>query len=736
MRTVRGRWAALALALTAFVAMFGLAPGAALADAPVSTAEDLKAAVAEGGTVSLGADITVSDQLTIDKNVTLDLNGKTLTLSGQANVDVEPAEIAQPAALVNSGSLTIKNGTIDVISGANGIWNTGTLVVEPDAVVKCSDETFQNYSVVRNVGGIVTTAGTLESAANNGITTFGGTVNVTGGKISALYNGGGSNFGCALTIFNRNYDNKSAGAKVTISGGELSSYGYAASTNNLYSGGENGSSLTVTGGTLSSTITSIYWPSSGTLTIGSKGSQEGPTITSLNGSGIEVCSGTLNVYGGAISGGTAQGEDGSTVMSEQWVKDYRNHSGSASIGDAITVIARRGAGYVTASLSVSIEGGTFKSGQNYGVRYLDCNMSKDNAQLEQDAAVAISGGSFSGKIASVNAEFVPEAERAIVSGGTFSQAPDQAYLADGFTVFENADGSVSAVPEEDIFTVTFVDGEKKATVEVVDGTAVTAQPITEQPGYRVYWALDGKEFDFATPVTGDITLTAAKTLLPPTLTVESDSPAIVGDKVTISVAAESDAKVTYTYKWYGNGQLLNETSDTLSASAEGSYYVEVTATDADGQTATAQSNPVYVFFDGQVMYRLYNPYNGEHLYTADTLERDVLDNIGWNYEGIGWIAPTYDASTPVYRLNNPFAPLGDHHYTTSLVEYEACIEAGWEGEGIAWYSADEETGVPIYRQYNPFASSGTHNYTADENERDTLVDLGWKDEGVAWYALK
>lgn len=82
MRTVRGRWAALALALTAFVAMFGLAPGAALADAPVSTAEDLKAAVAEGGTVSLGADITVSDQLTIDKNVTLDLNGKTLTLSG------------------------------------------------------------------------------------------------------------------------------------------------------------------------------------------------------------------------------------------------------------------------------------------------------------------------------------------------------------------------------------------------------------------------------------------------------------------------------------------------------------------------------------------------------------------------------------------------------------------------------------------------------------------------------
>ena len=322
-----------------------------------------------------------------------------------------------------------------------------------------------------------------------------------------------------------------------------------------------------------------------------------------------------------------------------------------------------------------------------------------------------------------------------MTGGTFEGTVPAEYIPEGFAPVETENGFTVA-DDEDILTVTFVDGKDKATVEVLSGSTVASQPITAVAGYEPYWALNGAEYDFDTPVTADITLTAAQRLLPPTLTIESDNPAVTGNKVTITVKAESDAKVTYTYKWYGNGQLLNETSDTLTASAEGSYYVEVTATDADGQTATAQSNPVYVYFDGQVMYRLYNPYNGEHLYTADTLERDVLDNIGWNYEGIGWIAPVYDASTPVYRLNNPFAPLGDHHYTTSLVEYEACIEAGWEGEGIAWYSADEETGVPIYRQYNPFASSGTHNYTASENERDTLVDLGWKDEGVAWYALK
>lgn len=320
-----------------------------------------------------------------------------------------------------------------------------------------------------------------------------------------------------------------------------------------------------------------------------------------------------------------------------------------------------------------------------------------------------------------------------ISAGTFSVMPDESYLAEGFAPVETEDGFTVA-DDKDILTVTFVDGEDKATVEVLSGATVASQPITAVAGYEPYWALNGAEYDFDTPVTADITLTAAQRLLPPTLTIESDNPAVTGNKVTITVKAESDAKVTYTYKWYGNGQALSETSDTLTASAEGEYYVVVTATDADGLTAEAQSNTTYVYFYGTVMYRLYNPYNGEHLYTANTLERDFLDSIGWNYEGIGWIAPQ-GGSAPVYRLNNPFSALGDHHYTTSIEEYETLQELGWEGEGIAWYSADKETGVPVLRQYNPFASSGTHNYTVSEEERDNLVSLGWKDEGIGWYAL-
>lgn len=58
------------------------------------------------------------------------------------------------------------------------------------------------------------------------------------------------------------------------------------------------------------------------------------------------------------------------------------------------------------------------------------------------------------------------------------------------------------------------------------------------------------------------------------------------------------------------------------------------------------------------MYRLYNPFPGEHVYTASAVEMDYLSNIGWIFEGTGWNA-LEKSSEPVYRVYNPYA--GDHH---------------------------------------------------------------------------
>ena len=132
------------------------------------------------------------------------------------------------------------------------------------------------------------------------------------------------------------------------------------------------------------------------------------------------------------------------------------------------------------------------------------------------------------------------------------------------------------------------------------------------------------------------------------------------------------------------------------------------------------------------MYRIYNSFTGEHLYTSSASERDSNVKAGWKDEGIEWYAPS-TSKTPVYRLFNPYT--SDHHFTTKKSEYDSLGKSGWKQEGISWYSVDDgdSTRIPLYRQFNPYASTGTHNYTKDTKERDRLIGLGWKDEGVGWY---
>ena len=129
------------------------------------------------------------------------------------------------------------------------------------------------------------------------------------------------------------------------------------------------------------------------------------------------------------------------------------------------------------------------------------------------------------------------------------------------------------------------------------------------------------------------------------------------------------------------------------------------------------------------MYRLYNPNSGEHFYTANAGERNHLISLGWNDEGIGWVAPA-SSNTPVYRLYNQNG--GEHHYTTSIAERDHLVSLGWNDEGIGWYSDDQER-VPLYRQYNPNAFANNHNYTTSLSENNWLVSIGWQAEGIGWY---
>ncbi|MDE5757571.1 MAG: hypothetical protein K2H85_03050 [Allobaculum sp.] len=136
------------------------------------------------------------------------------------------------------------------------------------------------------------------------------------------------------------------------------------------------------------------------------------------------------------------------------------------------------------------------------------------------------------------------------------------------------------------------------------------------------------------------------------------------------------------------------------------------------------------------MYRLYNVLTGEHLYTADPSERaSLLTSNTWKDEGEAWIAPSI-SNDPVYRLLNPNT--SDHHYTMDKNEYDTLQTYGWKGEGLAFYSAEvkNSSNIVLYRLYNPNATGvGSHHYTMDKNERDTLAQYGWIYEGTAWAGL-
>lgn len=161
--------------------------------------------------------------------------------------------------------------------------------------------------------------------------------------------------------------------------------------------------------------------------------------------------------------------------------------------------------------------------------------------------------------------------------------------------------------------------------------------------------------------------------------------------------------------------------------------------------------------------RLYNPWTGEHLFSADQGEIAAREKDGWKNEGTFWKAyshvgdwqekfvksgeNTQKWGTAVYRLYN--ANNGEHLYTTSHEEYNNLKSIGWTGEGIAFYSVNlkvvdhkvtsdaavdepgavNKTPQGVYRAFNKYVTVGTHNFGGYE-ENATMLANGWLPDNV------
>lgn len=137
------------------------------------------------------------------------------------------------------------------------------------------------------------------------------------------------------------------------------------------------------------------------------------------------------------------------------------------------------------------------------------------------------------------------------------------------------------------------------------------------------------------------------------------------------------------------------------------------------------------------MFRFYNPYTYEHLYTTDVKEAADLRSRGWNAEGIGWYSPTKDTPgvVKIYRLYNPYGD--DHLYTTEVKEKDDCIKRGWKldatFEAYGFISKQLGAGTGISRLFNPYEKYHTHLFSANKKELEDNIKRGWRDEQVRWY---
>ena len=303
-----------------------------------------------------------------------------------------------------------------------------------------------------------------------------------------------------------------------------------------------------------------------------------------------------------------------------------------------------------------------------------------------------------------------------------------------YTIRDNEGDSFTGTATKVVTIGKSFDGAKVSVPnQTFTGSALTPKPTVTYNGTTLREETDytvGPYYDNVNAGTAWVTITGKGAYAGKTAGSFSISPVnIAGASVYAAPQTYTGSALRPAVSVRAGGRTLSQGRDYDVSYANNTNPGTATVTVTGKGNYTGRATGSFKIVDGGiVMYRLYNPYTGEHFYTASDYERASLARAGWNYEGVGWTAPSVGDS--VFRLYNPYA--GDHHYTTSWYECQSLQRAGWSYEGVGWKTG---SGAPLLRQYNPYATTGTHNYTTSAYERDALIRLGWRDEGIGWRAL-
>lgn len=349
---------------------------------------DAIAAAKDGEKVILLSDRKNFVTNTINANITIDLNGKTLSVgnnnpffrtNGEVTIQNGTIDSQYACVIVNAyNKLTLKNVKITGVTGNNG----------KNLVNVCS-----NAEVTIDKDTVLTASG------SNGAAVF------IGQDADAKY---------TLNVYGKVIRESKSFA---ISGN--GSY-KGTTTINIYDGAE-----------VKSASVAIYHPQAGVINVNG-GLVEGYCA-------IGIKSGTLNINGGTVRG----------TADDHVLDDSNSTSGTIIYDGSAIVVDSRAAGYA-GNVNINVTGGTVESCYSTAIREIGEQDKPNMTQLTKLNITGGSVLGASQELGNVTNDMLVRdisSSNVSVSGGTFNHAVPETYCADGFIPTKNADGTYGVKEE-------------------------------------------------------------------------------------------------------------------------------------------------------------------------------------------------------------------------------------------------------------------------------------------------